>query len=105
MIQFLISHRPSECPVLLEAQPAISLVYDTISYFPQAFRVSSATSSTARSSVSVVTLVLTVVDTNDNPPVWLNPTTQAIPIVEVSVLKVCCCISPPVTWMADMIIS
>jgi hypothetical protein len=45
--------------------------------------VSSDTSSAAHSSVSVVTVVLTAVDINDNPPIWLNPTSQAIAIAEV----------------------
>lgn len=49
----------------------------------QAFRVASATSSTALSAVSVVSVVLTVLDSNDNPPMWLNPTTDPIPILEV----------------------
>lgn len=57
-----------------------------LTLLPQAFRVSSNTSSTARSSVSVVTVVLIVVDSNDNPPVLLNPAAQPIPIVEVGVL-------------------
>lgn len=56
------------------------LIYLTM----QAFRVASATSSTARSGVSVVTVVLIVVDTNDNAPVWLNPIIQPITITEVS---------------------
>ena len=51
--------------------------------FLQAFRVASSTSSTPRSAISIVSVVLTVLDSNDNPPVWLNQIVDPISIEEV----------------------
>ena len=41
-------------------------------------------SSVARSAVGIVSVVLTVLDSNDNSPMWLNPITQPISIPDVS---------------------
>lgn len=56
-------------------------VVSTLYLFLQAFRVTTGT--TPRSDISTVTVIVTILDSNDNSPVWTDPTPGPISLIEV----------------------
>lgn len=53
----------------------------------QAFRVADDSSTTPLSDTSVVSMLISVTDANDNSPMFLNPSSSPISVLEVSMLS------------------